>query len=124
MGRFKFSEANNSWDKDSNDALSLSSISSSSSPPAAFEFVDSSYSSTTEFVDNRLNSFDSSSSESVKKDDIKDHFAEIRNVLDALQAKEDAVNAKMVEKDATIAELSAKYAQLIDKTQKMNEEMV
>ena len=119
MGRFKFSETNNSWDEDNNDALSLSSL-SSSSPPAAFEFTSDS---------------DSSSSESVTKDDIKDHKDEIkkdasyydsvtRNVLDALQAKEDAVKAKMAGKDETIAELSAKYAELVDKTQKMNEEMV
>ena len=121
MGRFKFSEANNSWDYWDNDTLSLSSIRNTSQPVAK--------------DDDLLDALNSTSLESLSNDDIKDHKDEIKkdvkdydavtqNILDALQAKEDAVKAKMAEKDETIAELSAKYAQLVDKTQKMNEEMV
>lgn len=115
MGRFGIVNAKKSCTEDNNDTLSLSSWSST---PAAFEF----------------DAVDSSSLQSVAKNDINDQFDGIKKdandydgIRNALDAYEDQVKAKMAEKDQTIAELSAeleKYAQLVDKTQKMNEEMV
>lgn len=116
MGRFGIVNANKPLIEDNNDTLSLSSWSST---PAAFEF----------------DAFDSSSLQSVAKNDINDQFDGIKKddandydkVRNAFDAYEDQVKAKMAEKDQTIAELSAeleKNAQLVDKTQKMNEEMV